>query len=66
MALLRVGQLTLNLDQVTVIRDLSPQAPHRGGLRIEFQGGQRIEIVNEAECDPLRAWILANAQSIAS
>jgi hypothetical protein len=65
MLMLRVGKLTLNLAQVTLIRDLAAPAPQRGGLRIEFHDGQRIDIVNDAEAGALRAWLAENSQSVA-
>lgn len=60
MNLIRVGQLTINLDRVACIRDLAiPGAPAPSGpLRIEFDRNHYIEINGSA--DALRSWLTTN------
>lgn len=68
MTLIRIGQLTVNVDQIALIRDLSsadePVSSFRGGFEIEFQGGRRVDLVNGVESEALRAWLSLNAEDL--
>jgi hypothetical protein len=64
MTLLRVGQLTINLAQVTLNRDLDAPATHRGGLRVEFAGGQGIDVVKQADADFVRVWLQSSSEDV--
>ena len=63
MTLVQIGQLTLNLDAVTSIRDLSVRDASgtvvQGLYRVEFVQGPPIEIARDA--DALRQYIAAHA-----
>jgi hypothetical protein len=66
MNLIRVGQLTINLDRVACIRDLAiPGAPAPSGpVRIEFDQNYYVEV--NASADVLRAWLATNTTPVAS
>jgi hypothetical protein len=67
MTLIRIGQLVINLDRVTSIRDLSTVDAQGqsvpGPIRLGFVGGETCEIVGGA--DALRTWLGTNAQTLA-
>ena len=63
MRLIRVGQVTINFDLVTGVRDLSVTDAsgqvHPGPVRVEFGGGNSMDIRHGA--DELRSWLVANS-----
>ena len=50
MNLVRIGQVILNLEQVSYIKDMG-----MGSLMVEFQGGKCLDIAGQA--DVLRTWL---------
>src|SRR6476620_10475533 len=60
MTLVQVGQLTINMDRVCYIRDLSTPTsaggqPVPGALRLQFEDGHHLEVYRDAAA--LRAWM---------
>jgi hypothetical protein len=69
MILIRVGQLTLNLDWVVAVRDLPSSASQpatAGGVRIELCDGRQIDVLDAPEAMALRAWLADHTQDVAS
>ncbi len=68
MTLIQIGPLTVNLDRVTSICDLSTVDASGqvipGALRLGFEGGDFLNILQNA--DALRTWLAANSQKVAS
>jgi hypothetical protein len=66
MTLIQIGQLTLNLDNVTSIRDLSTKdstgAVVPGPIRLTFGRGEEVVVNDQAPA--LRAWLTTNSQAI--
>lgn len=67
MRLIQLGRLVMNMDLVTRIEDLTFVTPagttEPGPIRIEFDLGNRIEVLNDA--DALRAWLATNVSVVA-
>ena len=66
MTLLKLGQVYLNLDSVTLIRDVSSRDGAglllQGMFRVEFIGGGAMEVATDSET--LRAWINGNLAAL--
>ena len=54
MNLVRIGQVILNLDQVTYIKDMG-----MGSLMVEFPGGKCLDLAGQA--DVFRTWLNTHA-----
>jgi hypothetical protein len=66
MTLIRIGQLTLNLDNATSIRDLSTKdasgADVPGPIRLNFAGGEEVVVLDQAPA--LRGWLAGHSQDV--
>lgn len=58
MTFVRVGSITLNLDQVTQIRDAG------GDVEILFVGAEKPAVLRGPDAERLRQWLDRNAEGL--
>lgn len=64
MTLINVGSLTINFDQVALVRDLSPDPVNGPRLvRVEFAGGHAIDLT--AHAAEVMSWVAQNSSTTA-
>lgn len=66
MTLIRIGQLTLNLENLRCVHDLSTTdasgAAVPGPIRLVFGGGEEVVVHDQAPA--LRSWLATNSQLV--
>lgn len=64
MNLVKIGPLTINLDRVACVRELTGRTATPGAateaIRIEFTDGQHLDVHHGVQA--LRAWIASHAE----